>query len=204
MATTRRYSSVVRDRQAESTRQEVVAAATRLFAGQGYARTSVAEIAAAAGVAVNTVYSSVGGKPDLIRAIIETSTGDGEITDSLDRIGQLTDPHEVLAELGRGTGDVSRRRWDGMSILLDNRRADPAVDELAEQAMRVYRQRLDLVADHLVELGAVRPELSSDAVSEIIAFYFGAAAWRSVRALGWSWQRAAGWLAEQAGAALLR
>jgi AcrR family transcriptional regulator len=201
---TRRYSSVVRDRQAVSTRQEVVATATRLFASQGYARTGVAEIAAAAGVAVNTVYTSVGGKPDLIRAIAESSTGDGEIADSLDRIERHADPREVLAELGRSTGEVSRRRWDALNILLDNRLADPVVAELAEQAMQLYRARLDLVRDHLVALGAVRPELSRDAVSEIIEFYFGAAAWRSVRALGWSWQRAAGWLAEQAATALLR
>ncbi|HEX4357479.1 MAG TPA: TetR family transcriptional regulator [Pseudonocardia sp.] len=204
MATTRRYSSVVRDRQAESTRQEVVAAAARLFASQGYARTSVAEIAAAAKVAVNTVYTSVGGKPDLIRAIVESSTSDGEITDSLDRIGRHTDPREVLAELARSSGEVSRRRWDALNILLDNRFADPVVDQLAERGMRIYRVRLDLVRDHLVELGAVKPDLSPEAVSDILEFYFGAAAWRSVRALGWSWQHAAGWLTEQARAALLR
>ena len=194
---------MVRDKQARNTREEIVAAASRLFLERGYARTSVAEIAAAAQVAVNTVYTSVGGKPDLMRAIVESSTGDEAIAASLEEIRHSGDPRETLFALGKGTGEVSRRRWAGLNILLDNRFADPVVAELAEAAMRVYRERLDSVCDHLIELGGVKPELSRDTVAQIVEFYFGPAAWRSVRALGWGWEHAENWLAEQACQALL-
>jgi AcrR family transcriptional regulator len=51
----RAYRSELRQRQAEETRLRVVAAAAALFADLGYARTTLAKIAAAAGVSAETV-----------------------------------------------------------------------------------------------------------------------------------------------------
>ncbi|HEX7739487.1 MAG TPA: helix-turn-helix domain-containing protein, partial [Marmoricola sp.] len=48
---------------AAATREEVLRAARRLFVEHGYAATTINQVAAEAGVAVQTVYSSVGGKP---------------------------------------------------------------------------------------------------------------------------------------------
>ena len=45
------------EQQAEQTRQRVVAAAAELFAAEGYARTTLAKIAAAAGVSTETVQT---------------------------------------------------------------------------------------------------------------------------------------------------
>ena len=47
---------------AAATRREILGAAERLFAEQGYAQTSIVDIAAAAGVSVPTIYASVGQK----------------------------------------------------------------------------------------------------------------------------------------------
>lgn len=58
---TRVYRSPLRERQAEATKTRVCQAAAPLFAAQGYAGTSVREVAAAAGVSVETVYAA-GGK----------------------------------------------------------------------------------------------------------------------------------------------
>ncbi len=68
--------------QAEQTRAEIVSAARRQFAATGYAGTSVKDIAAAAGVSVQTVYDSVGSKADLVRRLndlIDAEAGVGEI-----------------------------------------------------------------------------------------------------------------------------
>src|ERR1700704_6506360 len=51
----RSYRSTLREQQAEQTRTRVVAAAAQLFAAEGYARTTFAKIAAAAGVSAETV-----------------------------------------------------------------------------------------------------------------------------------------------------
>ena len=58
----RLYRSVARAESARATRTEILRAAGELFAERGYAQTTVAEIAERAQVAINTVYTSVGGK----------------------------------------------------------------------------------------------------------------------------------------------
>src|SRR5258705_11288988 len=62
----RAYDSRLRRERAEATRLAIAAAAGRLFAERGYAATSIEEIAAAAGVGRATVFSSFGGKPELL------------------------------------------------------------------------------------------------------------------------------------------
>src|SRR5215475_13744181 len=60
-----------REKQAAETRQDILDAALRLFAERGYGRTSIADIAAGAGVAVPTLYTSVGAKPVILRQLLE-------------------------------------------------------------------------------------------------------------------------------------
>lgn len=74
---TRRYQSPLRQQQAAATRASVIAAAQELFSKKGYPATTVSEIARAAGVSVDTVYVSVGTKPDLALAAIDTLLGEG-------------------------------------------------------------------------------------------------------------------------------
>jgi AcrR family transcriptional regulator len=61
----------VREEQARRTRLAILDAARLLFTEQGYAATTIAQIAAAARVAVDTVYASVGTKPVLMRLLGE-------------------------------------------------------------------------------------------------------------------------------------
>ena len=67
--------SNLRERRAELTRQSILDAARRLFAERGYSRTSVRDIAEAAGVSAQTVYDSVGSKQAIV----------GRLNDLLDR-----------------------------------------------------------------------------------------------------------------------
>lgn len=56
----------LRERKKERTRLALYEAATRLFLAQGYARTTVAEIAAEAGVSTKTLFNYFSGKEDLL------------------------------------------------------------------------------------------------------------------------------------------
>ncbi|MBV9577670.1 MAG: helix-turn-helix transcriptional regulator [Chloroflexi bacterium] len=58
---------------AQLTRRAILDAATRLFTERGYARTTMADIAAGAGVALDTVYASVGRKAALFRLLVEAA-----------------------------------------------------------------------------------------------------------------------------------
>ncbi len=68
---TRTYRSTRRQEQAARTRADVLAAATELFSERGWSGTSVRDVARKAGVAVETVYSAVGSKADLLLAAID-------------------------------------------------------------------------------------------------------------------------------------
>jgi AcrR family transcriptional regulator len=65
----RRYESPRRREQAETTRSVIRAAAQELFEAQGYAATTMAGVAAAAGVALKTVYLAYETKSGLLRAV---------------------------------------------------------------------------------------------------------------------------------------
>jgi len=62
-----------RTKQSEATREVIVEAAARLMLERGYIPTSIAAIAENAGVAVQTIYNSIGGKADVLSAVLDRS-----------------------------------------------------------------------------------------------------------------------------------
>lgn len=113
----RRYDSPVRQEQAAQTRARIVDAAGKLFVAQGYARTTVREIADAAGVAIDTVYATFGAKPRVLTALIDARLSGGTgvanvmerpealaVRDAPDQRRQITllarDLAEVVARVG--------------------------------------------------------------------------------------------------------
>src|SRR4051794_36121071 len=105
----------LRQRQAEATRAGIVAAARTLFAEHGFVDTSVAQIAEAAGVAVQTVYKSWGTKRALLMALNDVIDADADVPTLARAIGEATDGpaliHAVVM-LTRGiveqAGDIVR------------------------------------------------------------------------------------------------
>lgn len=92
----RAYKSSRRAQQAAQTRQDVLAAATRLYENAGWAKTTINAIAAEAGVAVETVYSGFGSKKALLRAAIDAAVvGDSKPVPLVER--------EEFDALGRGS-----------------------------------------------------------------------------------------------------
>ena len=77
--TTRRYESPMRARRAQETRAAVMAAAAELFTINGWAGTGMRDVAKAAGVATETVYSHFSSKRMLLQAVIDVAVvGDDE------------------------------------------------------------------------------------------------------------------------------
>jgi AcrR family transcriptional regulator len=74
----RTYTSPLRADQAAQTRRRVLDAAFRLFAKGGYAGTTIAAVAAAAGVSSETIYQSFGGKRGLLEGAIEMAIAGAE------------------------------------------------------------------------------------------------------------------------------
>src|SRR4051794_6832906 len=55
----------------QASRREILEAAHRLFVERGYVATSIPAIAAEAGVAVQTIYNTVGSKREVLGGVIE-------------------------------------------------------------------------------------------------------------------------------------
>ncbi|MFF0478842.1 TetR/AcrR family transcriptional regulator [Streptomyces sp. NPDC004284] len=198
------YTSQLRAQRAEETRRAIVETARDLFASRGYGRVSVATVAAEAGVALNTVYSSVGGKPALILAMAQDSTDDELTGRTMRQIVAAGDGREILRLTAAGTGAVIERHFKTLMVLMDARNSDADVAKAADYALGFYRNHVNLIADRLFDLGEVRPDLTREQVRDIVWFYFGASAWTTaVRELGWAYDQAGEWLEAQAAAAVL-
>ena len=97
----RRYNSPLRADQARQTRSRILDAAYRLFAERGYAATTIAAVADAAGVSSETIYLTLGGKRGLLENVIEmaiapeaaSSTQEDALRNEL---GQLPEARERL------------------------------------------------------------------------------------------------------------
>src|SRR6266511_195006 len=82
----RPYRSARRREQATETRARILRAAHDLFVSRGYGRTTIADVAGAAGVAVETVYAAYRNKATLLRQVwYSAMRGDEEDVRLLDR-----------------------------------------------------------------------------------------------------------------------
>src|SRR4030095_16139162 len=68
-AVKRQYDSTWRQDKARETLQRIIQAAHHLFVNKGYGSTTIADIARAAGVAVETVYAAFRNKHTLLRQV---------------------------------------------------------------------------------------------------------------------------------------
>ncbi len=170
----RRYSSPLRDEQARRTRPAILDAARRLFCERGYAATPVADIAAAAGVAVDTVYAAAGPKPVLFRLLLETSiSGTDEIIPAeareyVQQIRAHPRARQKLETYAAAVGAISERLGPLHRVL---REAAGQVPELAQLRDAIDRRRANnmrLFAEDLVATGDLRPGLDVDEIADVV------------------------------------
>jgi AcrR family transcriptional regulator len=107
----RRYDSTGRQAQARRNRQAILDAAQRQFLEGGYAATTIAAVAAEAGVSVETVYKAFGGKPGLVRAIYDRGLEGPEPVPAYRRADEMrereTDPRAIIRNWGTIASEVS-------------------------------------------------------------------------------------------------
>src|SRR3982751_5424792 len=87
----------LRERQAQQTRDEILRAARHLFAQRGYSRTTVRDVAEAAGVSAQTVYDSVGSKQALVARLNDLIDSEAQILEIARSGAASDDPATVVA-----------------------------------------------------------------------------------------------------------
>src|SRR5919201_2890742 len=111
----RQYHSPRPARQAATTRREIVRAAQRLFEAQGYTATTMAAVAAEAGVALKTVYLAFETKARLLRAVWDVALkGDDSDAPVAERpwyvaVLEEPDPERKLRLLAKTSSAVKQR-----------------------------------------------------------------------------------------------
>lgn len=191
----RSYESPRRRASAADTRLAVIAAATRLFTERGWA-TSVRDIAREAGVAVETVYSVVGSKRELLSVAIEV----GLVGD--DQPVALAERHEFAA---LGEGDRAARVASAAKMMADQYSRVAALhhaldqgaeadEELAELQRHIHDQQRTSFADGLSLMVGQRPQ--PELVDGLQAVSSPAVYLHLLRKAGWTHTQYQNWLAQ--------
>lgn len=199
----RRYVAPLREAKARETRRRIVAAARDLFVGQGYAATTIDDVAARAGVSRPTVFVSVGGKPELLKLVRDVViAGDDAAVpvpqrDFFQRVWDEPDARRTLALYARNMRTIHDRAADVEHVLQAAAHADPALQELAASALAQRRHGCGLVAQSVARKARLRPGLDVRTAGDVV---FAVASPDSFRMLvgqcRWSRARYEAWLGE--------
>ncbi|WP_270889524.1 TetR/AcrR family transcriptional regulator [Pedococcus sp. 5OH_020] len=154
----RTYDMSRRRAAAAGRRRRVLDTAADLFLVHGYAVTTVAAVAEGAGVSVETIYKSFGGKTGLVRALIEEALEGMEPEPAEHRSDRAAaaasgDPRAIIAAWTTIGRDVVRR---GAPLLIMARAAasaDPDLARLLEEVRELTLLRMahnaEALAPHL-------------------------------------------------------
>lgn len=171
----RKYSSPLRERQAKATRRAVLQAARALFIAQGYGATTVEQIARHAGVSKPTVFSAVGNKQLVLRAVRDVAiAGDDEPVPvakrpATDRIRAEPDQRRAVALLAQHLTGVASRYAEINEVL--HAAADSGEDDLRDLWKLEEDQRLTgarLWVDVLTSKGPLRPGLDHGTAVDVL------------------------------------
>jgi AcrR family transcriptional regulator len=200
-AVKRQYASSRRQEQARETRLRIVAAAQELFVAQGYGRTTMADVARGAGVAVETVYAAFRNKPALLRRVWFVGfRGDDEEVRLLDR----PETQALLAEPDLATRlraqaaymtPVFRRIGPLLVALRGAAASEPAAADMLAEFDRLRLDAATQYARMARETGRLR--VSEAECRDVLVATMDGALWqRLVAECGWPDDRFAAWLGE--------
>ncbi|GAB2465821.1 AcrR family transcriptional regulator [Conyzicola lurida] len=198
----RPYRSSLREEQAAQTRQRILASAGECFARRGYAGTSLADIAAGAGVSVESVKLS-GPKRDLLLAAFELAFAGSEgprsvgDSDAVRAITDIPDNDAFLAALVGFVADANERTSGLWAGFLSAATSEPVVAEslagLLERRRADYR---DAVAE-LDRRGMVGSADDRDEIAAALSFLLSPESYdQLVVQSGWPKHRYVAWLVE--------
>jgi AcrR family transcriptional regulator len=207
----RQYDSSWRQEQAGQSRRAVLDAARRLFLDRGYAATTVATIAAEAGVSVETVYKAFGNKAGLVKSVVDVGiVGDDEPVPMLQRelvrhIETEPDARRKLAMYGEHLAQSAPRHMPVQLLVRAAASSDPGAAEVWEQMTTERLTGMTAFARHLHDGGHLRRGVSVGEARDVLWTYNSAELYELlVMQRGWSPERYGAWIADAMAAALLR
>jgi AcrR family transcriptional regulator len=197
---TRTRSQIRRETQTAGTRADIVEAAGALMREHGYVGTSISAIAERGGVAVQTIYNTIGSKLDVLAAVLAAAT-DGSRTAGLSAaelgagITGAASPATAIAILASWIADSNERSAFLNRVVNEAGASDPEIRELeltmAARSLHVYAEAVGALRSQL----GLRPGLSDhEAATSIWALGHPQVFSTLVAGLGWSRDTYTAWL----------
>jgi AcrR family transcriptional regulator len=190
---------------AAATRREILRAARRLFAEQGFASTSVHQIAEESGVAVQTIYSSVGSKTALVLALNDLIDEEAGLAELSREVFEEASASRVLAKGVHLTRQLNERCGDIVRAVLSAEPVDPDAAAVLAEGMRRHERGAIGLVNRLAALGALRTDVTPERAIAAFSLMTAAASWRQLtQGAGWTFDDAETWLTESLTQLLLR
>jgi AcrR family transcriptional regulator len=207
---TRRYESPHRREQAIATRKQILESAQRLFERQGYAATTMAAIAAEAGVALKTVYVAFETKSGVLRAlwnVLLRGADDNVAVADRDWYREVLaepDPQRRLRLNAHNSRVVKERAAALMAVIRAAAPLDPDLDALWGRIQTEFYANQRAIVEGLAEQRALRPGLDVTQAADILWTLNHPDVWQLlVRSRGWSADDYERWFGDTACAQLL-
>lgn len=205
----RRYDARGRREKAESTRTRVLDVARAAFLANGYAATTLQEIASSADVSVETIHKAFGGKAGLVRALWARSLEGRGATPAPRRSDAMSAREEDGGAIVRGWGVLMAEVSPLVSPIVLLARAaaasDPALAQVVEESDAQRLERMRANARRLKDRGFLRKGVSVERAADIMW------AWTSEQTYelfvvrrGWSPKELGTYVGEMMVSALLR
>ncbi|MFN2198423.1 MAG: TetR/AcrR family transcriptional regulator [Anaerolineales bacterium] len=203
----RKYNSTRRQEQARNTRQQIVAAARRLFPEFGYAGTTIEALAQEAGVAPETIFASFGSKRGVLERLVDFSVGgDDQPIPLMQRPGPQAvqrepDPVRQIQSFASDITMILERIAPVFEVLRMAAKTEPDIADLLNKLLDERLQNLSVFVQRLAEHSPLRPGLDELQAAEVVWGLTSPELYRLFTVdRDWSQERYAQWLA----AALIR
>ena len=145
------------------TRKQILDASLRLFSEKGFARTSVRDIAQAAGITDAAIYYHFASKRDLFEALVE-ERGFTAALEGLERAEVTFEPIEALPAIAKNALLLMYANRDLMKVLMVEAMAE---DPVAAEEYRALVERWERAEARILKVYAHQGKLRSEEVNEL-------------------------------------
>jgi len=143
------------DARASDTRERILDAAARIFAENGYARTTTKALATEAGITEMTLFRHFGSKENLFAELVERYGGPALATEIE---SQLTGDYRVdLLRIGQLFLNITLERREMMRLFMCEAAHFPELADSLSQNPRLMRAMLSRYLQQQIDRGHIRP-----------------------------------------------
>lgn len=158
---------------AEETQRAIVLAAAELFFQDGYHATSISRIAGAAGVAVQTIYNSIGSKSELLSRVLDHAAAGEHApvpvpTFMREQAESTNDPTQIINDLVKFWQGALKRTAPVFRVIREAATVDPDAADLESQRAAQRLHNYHVAARLLKDRGALRDNLTLDQAAAAI------------------------------------